>query len=79
MMAFFQTGRPIINMDYMGKSHEFTPEQITAMLLTKLKHTAEEALQNKVILNHNSKYSHTIFQNAHDTPLNKSCSTIPQS
>jgi len=43
-----QTGRPIINMDYMGKSHEFTPEQITAMLLTKLKHTAEEALQNKV-------------------------------
>ena len=53
IMALFQTGRPIINMDYMGKSHEFTPEQITAMLLTKLKHTAEEALQNKVILNHN--------------------------
>jgi len=42
------TGRPIINMEYMGKGHEFTPEQITAMLLTKLKHTAEEALQNKV-------------------------------
>ena len=23
-----QTGRPIINMDYMGKTHEFTPEQV---------------------------------------------------
>jgi len=43
-----QTGRPIINMDYMGKTHEFTPEQVTAMLFTKLKHTAEEALANKV-------------------------------
>jgi len=42
------TGRPIISMNYMGKEQEYTPEQITAMLFTKLKTTAEEALNAKV-------------------------------
>merc|ERR1719259_451772 len=35
-------------MNYMGKEQEYTPEQITAMLFTKLKTTAEEALNAKV-------------------------------
>ena len=32
----------------MGKDRAYTPEEITAMLLTKLKETAEEALKTKV-------------------------------
>jgi heat shock protein 4 len=32
----------------MGTTRDFTPEEITAMLFTKLKDTAEEALNTKV-------------------------------
>ena len=32
----------------MGQDRAYTPEEITAMLLTKLKETAEEALKTKV-------------------------------
>lgn len=37
-----------IKIHYMNKDHGFTPEEITAMLFTKLKLTAEEALRTKV-------------------------------
>ena len=37
-----------IQLQYMGKDRAYTPEEITAMLLTKLKETAEEALKTKV-------------------------------
>lgn len=33
----------------MGEVHSFTPEQITAMLLTKIKETAENNLKTKVV------------------------------
>ena len=32
----------------MGEDRQFTPEEVTAMLFTKLKETAEEALKTKV-------------------------------
>ena len=34
---------------YMGEVHSFTPEQLTAMLLTKIKETAENNLKTKVV------------------------------
>ena len=37
-----------IQLQYMGQDRAYTPEEITAMLLTKLKETAEEALKTKV-------------------------------
>lgn len=33
---------------YMDEDYTFNPEQITAMLLTKLKDTSEQALKTKV-------------------------------
>ena len=41
-------GGILIHVDYDGKVQEFSPEQITAMLFTKLKETADAALQTKV-------------------------------
>jgi molecular chaperone DnaK (HSP70) len=38
----------LIHVSYMGKESQFTPEEVTAMLMTKLKETAEEALKTKV-------------------------------
>jgi molecular chaperone DnaK (HSP70) len=35
-------------VSYIGKECQFTPEEVTAMLMTKLKETAEEALHTKV-------------------------------
>ncbi|CAB0002287.1 unnamed protein product [Nesidiocoris tenuis] len=37
-----------IKVNYMNEDHVFTPEQITAMLFTKLKDTSEQALKTKV-------------------------------
>lgn len=37
-----------IVVSYLGEEQTFTPEQITAMLLTKLKETAEEGIKAKV-------------------------------
>lgn len=37
-----------IQLSYMSKTRSFTPEEVTAMLFTKLKDTAEEALKTKV-------------------------------
>lgn len=35
-------------MNYLNEDHVFSPEQITAMLFTKLKDIAENALKTKV-------------------------------
>jgi len=43
-----QNGEVRIQLNYMDKTRAFTPEEITAMLFTKLKDTAEEALKTKV-------------------------------
>jgi heat shock protein len=43
-----QNGEVRINVSYMSQTKSFTPEEITAMLFTKLKETAEEALKTKV-------------------------------
>ena len=48
VVASSANGRPMICMNYMGEDRQFTPEQITAMLFTKLRKTAEEALNVKV-------------------------------
>jgi molecular chaperone DnaK (HSP70) len=42
------TGGTGVEVSYLGKSTVFSIEQITAMLLTKLKETTETALQTKV-------------------------------
>lgn len=41
-------GKVLIRVNYLGLENVFTPEEITAMLFTKLKITAEEALKTKV-------------------------------
>jgi molecular chaperone DnaK (HSP70) len=41
-------GEPVVEIDYLGKKQSFTPVQLTAMLFTKLKETADTALQTKV-------------------------------
>lgn len=41
-------GNILIHVKYLGADNAFTPEQITAMLFTKLKHTAENSLKTKV-------------------------------
>jgi len=41
-------GKIQIQIDYLGSRQTFSPEEITAMLLTKLKLTAEEALKTQV-------------------------------
>ena len=43
-----QQGEIRVQLNYLDKSRAFTPEEITAMLLTKLKETAEIALNTKV-------------------------------
>ena len=40
--------RPIITTNYKGEEKEFKPEEISAMVLTKMKETAEEYLGKKV-------------------------------
>jgi len=40
--------RPIINVDFKGSQKTFKPEEISAMVLTKMKETAEEYLGQKV-------------------------------
>jgi len=41
-------GKILIHVKYLGSQNVFTPEEITAMLFTKLRITAEEALKTKV-------------------------------
>jgi len=41
-------GKIQISIDYLGSKQSFTPEEITAMLFTKLKLTAEDALKTQV-------------------------------
>ena len=40
--------RPIINTDYKNETKQFKPEEISAMILTKMKETAEDYLGQKV-------------------------------
>lgn len=41
-------GGILVHVNYLGKDQAFTPQQLTAMLFTKLKDTADTALQTKV-------------------------------
>ena len=43
-----QNGYPVIEVEYKHKIEHFTPEQISAMILTKMKETAEEFLGCKI-------------------------------
>jgi heat shock protein 5 len=42
------SGKPVINVKYKGEEKEFTPEEISAMVLGKMKETAEAYLGHKV-------------------------------
>jgi molecular chaperone DnaK (HSP70) len=41
-------GRPVIEVEYKGEKKQFTPEQISGMILGKMKETAESYLGHKV-------------------------------
>ncbi|XP_062573860.1 heat shock 70 kDa protein 4-like, partial [Saccostrea cucullata] len=43
------TGGILLQARYMGELQSWTPEQVTAMLLTKIKETAENGLKTKVV------------------------------
>ena len=43
-----KTGYPEIEVEYKNETQHFSPEQISAMILTKMKETAEEFLGEKV-------------------------------
>ena len=41
-------GSPVIQVEYMGETKTFTPQQISAMVLTKMKEIAETKLNKTV-------------------------------
>jgi len=43
-----ENDKPLINVNFKGLSTTFTPEEISAMILTKMKETAEDYLGHKV-------------------------------
>jgi heat shock protein 1/8 len=43
-----ENNKPVINVDYKDEKHKFYPEQISAMVLTRLKETAEAYLGHPV-------------------------------
>ncbi|XP_067663960.1 heat shock 70 kDa protein 4-like [Haliotis asinina] len=48
-VAADKAGNAVIQAMYMGEKQSFTPEQLTGMMLSKLKHIAESALKTKVV------------------------------
>jgi heat shock protein 5 len=43
-----QDGKPVVNVFYLHKSRDFTPEEITGMIMSELKMMAESYLGQKV-------------------------------
>ena len=43
-----KAGKPVISVDYKGEPKKFTPEEISSMVLTKMKETAESYLGGRV-------------------------------
>jgi len=43
-----RAGKPVISVEYRGETKEFTPEEVSAMILVKMKETAESYLGHQV-------------------------------
>lgn len=43
-----KSGKPVISVKVKGETRDFTPEEISAMILGKMKETAEAYLGHKV-------------------------------
>ncbi|TRY71201.1 hypothetical protein TCAL_10670 [Tigriopus californicus] len=47
-ISMAKDGGILVHVDYLSQEQAFTPQQLTAMLFTKIKDTADQALQTKV-------------------------------
>lgn len=50
-----EKGKPVIEVEYLGETKRFRPEEISAMVLGKMKETAEEFLGERVTVSKTGK------------------------
>ncbi|KAK0246524.1 Hsp70 chaperone, partial [Friedmanniomyces endolithicus] len=43
-----KAGKPVIEVEFKGENKQFTPEEVSAMILTKMRETAESYLGGTV-------------------------------